>query len=120
MQPYLKDGYETKVIIFNAEAVRQYNAFFNISEEDVVQPLYCAKLWPEFTLFQPFQKKEIILRETQVTQIHDIKVNIHYLAQMCVIEQKKVRQFMKYVLELQIYKNKYKCITIRQTFMEKF
>ena len=102
MQPYLKDGYETKVIIFNAEAVRQYNAFFNISEEDVVQPLYCAKLWPEFT------------------QIHDIKVNIHYLAQMCVIEQKKVRQFMKYVLELQIYKNKSKCITIRQTFMEKF
>lgn len=75
---------------------------------------------PNLRYFNRFKKKEIILRETQVTQIHDIKVNIHYLAQMCVIEQKKVRQFMKYVLELQIYKNKSKCITIRQTFMEKF
>lgn len=66
MQPYLKDGYETKVIIFNAEAVRQYNAFFNISEEDVVQPLYCAKLWPEFTLFQPFQKKKSYLEKPKL------------------------------------------------------
>lgn len=119
MQLYLKDGHEIRDIVFNEADVRRYNAFFHISEEDVVPPLYCAKLWPEFTLFEPFQQKEIILRETEVTQIQDVKVNVHYSAQMNILEWKKVRQFMKYVLELEIYKNKNKCITIRQTFMEK-
>ncbi|NWK83565.1 hypothetical protein HYE69_01880 [Staphylococcus sp. GSSP0090] len=119
MQLYLKDGHEIRDVIFNEADVRRYNAFFHILEEDIVPPLYCAKLWPEFTLFEPFQQKEIILRETEVTQIQAIEVNVHYSAQMVVLERKKVRQFMKYVLKLEIYKNKYKCITIRQTFMEK-
>ncbi|PHK50511.1 hypothetical protein [Staphylococcus edaphicus] len=119
MQCYLKDGHESIEVVFNAEEVNQYKAFFNILISEAVPPLYCAKLWPKFSLFQQLKNSEIVLKETQVTQIQDIKVNVHYLAQLHVIEQKKIRQFMKYVLQLEIYKNENKCITIRQIFMEK-
>ncbi|WP_436854931.1 hypothetical protein [Staphylococcus caeli] len=120
MQPCLNDGHEAIIIQFNGEEVEAYKQLFgDTSPSNQVPPLYCAKLWPQFELFQPFMKKAILLKETQVTQIYDLEVNSHYLAEIYTIEQKKVRQFMKYVLKLEINKNENKCITITQTFMER-
>jgi len=120
MQPYLNGGHEIKIIQFDGKEIDAYKQLFGDNSTSIlVPPLYCAKLWPQFELFQPFMKKSILLKETQVTQIYDLKVDSHYLAKIYILEQKKVRQFMKYVLKLEINKNEYNCITIIQTFMER-
>ena len=118
MERYLKDGHEVREVIFNDKEVDIYNQLFGDQLTNSVPPLMCAKLWPEFTLFQEFIENEILLKETEVTQIQPLSVNEYYLAHMYIVGCKKVRQYMKYIVKLEINKNKYKCISITQTFLE--
>ena len=119
MQHYSNDGHEVRDVIFNDKEVNIYNQFFGDEPTNIVPPLLCAKLWPEFTLFQEFIENEILLRETEVTQIQPLSVNEHYLAHMYIVDCQKIRQYMKYIVKLEINKNKYKCISITQTFLER-
>ncbi|MDW8543913.1 MULTISPECIES: hypothetical protein [Staphylococcus] len=118
MQHYLNDGHEVREIIFNDKEANIYNQLFGDEPTNIVPTLLCAKLWPEFTLFQEFIENAILLKETEVTQIQPLSVNEYYLAHMYIVECKKVRQYMKYIVKLEINKNKYKCISITQTFLE--
>lgn len=118
MRHYLNDGHEVREVIFDDKEVDVYKQLFGDELTNSVPPLMCAKLWPEFTLFQEFTENEILLKETEVTQIRPLSVNEYYLAHMYIVGCKKVRQYMKYIVKLEINKNKYKCISITQTFLE--
>lgn len=60
MQLYLKDGMEIREVQFTNEEVQNYCELLNIKYDHYVPTLMCAKLWPQFELFQSFSKKPII------------------------------------------------------------
>lgn len=118
MQRYLKDGHEILEIEFDASEIKAYNQLFGIQPLTQVAPLFCAKLWLEFQLFQPFRYKNLILRETEVQQLQTLYINEQYHAHLYFLNQSQVRKFMKYTFKLEINKNREKCITIIQVFLE--
>ncbi|MDG0842892.1 hypothetical protein M4L39_05505 [Staphylococcus equorum] len=118
MHYYLKDGHEEQEIIFNEAEVMAYNQYFNQHPLNKVPHLYCAKLWPQFQLFQQHASRNILLKETEIKQSNSLKTNETYLAHMYIAEKKKIKQFMKYTFRLEISKNSENYITIKQTFLE--
>ncbi|MDG0821919.1 MAG: hypothetical protein L0L52_06045 [Staphylococcus equorum] len=114
----LKDGHEEQEIIFIEEEVVAYNQYFNQRPLNKVPPLYCAKLWPEFQLFQQYANRNILLKETEINYSKPFETNETYLAYMCIVEKKKIKSFTKYIFKLEIHKNSEKYITIKQTFLE--
>ena len=64
MQLYLKDGMEIREVQFTNEEVQNYCELLNIKYDHYVPTLMCAKLWPQFELFQSFQKAYHIKRHT--------------------------------------------------------
>ncbi|MBO1222102.1 MULTISPECIES: hypothetical protein [Staphylococcus] len=119
MQHYLKDGHEDKQMVFHKGDVVAYNQLFEQKLENFISPLYCASLWPEFELFQPFIARNLLLKSTEIEYLHALKTEMTYDVQLSLIEQKRVRQFVKYVFEMKINKNRVKCIYIKQTFLER-
>ncbi|KRG09310.1 hypothetical protein [Staphylococcus sp. NAM3COL9] len=114
----LKDGHEEKEIIFNKDEVMAYNQYFNQYPLNKVPPLYCAKLWPKFKLFQQHAKRNILLKETEINQLNSLKMNETYLAHMYIAEKKKIKKIMKYTFKLEITKNSENYISIKQIFLE--
>ena len=114
----LKDGHEEREIIFNEGDVIAYNQYFNQYPLNKVPPLYCAKLWPEFQLFQQYANRNILLKETEIDHTKSLETNETYLAHMCMIEKKKIKSFMKYTFKLDVHKNSEYYITIKQIFLE--
>ena len=112
MQHYLKDGHEDKQMVFHKGDVVAYNQLFEQKLENFISPLYCASLWPEFELFQPFIARNLLLKSTEIEYLHALKTEMTYDVQLSLIEQKRVRQFVKYVFEMKINKNRVKCIYI--------
>lgn len=115
----LKDGHEEQEIIFNEEEIIAYNQYFNQRPVNKVPPLYCAKLWPEFELFQQHANRNILLKETGINHTKALETNETYLAHMCIVEKRKIKSFMKYTFKLEIHKNCENYITINQTFLER-
>ena len=74
MQLYLKDGMEIREVQFTNEEVQNYCELLNIKYDHYVPTLMCAKLWPQFELFQSFSKKPIILKETHIKTQHQLQV----------------------------------------------
>lgn len=72
MQLYLKDGMEIREVQFTNEEVQNYCELLNIKYDHYVPTLMCAKLWPQFELFQSFSKKPIILKR------HTLRHNINF------------------------------------------
>ena len=66
MQHYLKDGHEDKQMVFHKGDVVAYNQLFEQKLETFISPLYCASLWPEFELFQPFIARNLLLKSTEI------------------------------------------------------
>lgn len=114
----LKDGHEEREITFNVDDVIAYNQYFNQYPLNKVLPLYCAKLWPEFQLFQQYANRNILLKETEINHTKSLETNETYLAHMCIIEKKKIKSFMKYTFKLDVHKNSENYITIKQIFLE--
>ncbi|WP_210138314.1 hypothetical protein [Staphylococcus sp. GDH8C109P] len=119
MQHYLKDGHEQQEMVFHKKDVEAYNQLFKRSNSTDVSPLYCASLWPEFELFKPFISTNLLLKSTEIEQYHPLKIDVIYQVRLTLIEQKKIRQFIKYSFEMKINKNRTNCIYIMQTFLEK-
>ena len=119
MPHYLKDGHEQQEMVFHKKDVEAYNQLFKRSNSTDVSPLYCASLWPEFELFKPFISTNLLLKSTEIEQYHPLKIDVIYQVRLTLIEQKKIRQFIKYSFEMKINKNRTKCIYIKQTFLEK-
>lgn len=119
MQHYLKDGHEQREMIFPKKDVEAYNQLFAQTNSVDVSPLYCASLWPEFELFKPFISSKLLLKSTEIEQYHPLAIDVIYQVQLTLIEQKRIRQFIKYSFEMKINKNLTKCIYIKQTFLEK-
>ena len=100
MPHYLKDGHEQQEMVFHKKDVEAYNQLFKRSNSTDVSPLYCASLWPEFELFKPFISTNLLLKYTEIEQYHPLKIDVIYQVRLTLIEQKKIRQFIKYSLSL--------------------
>lgn len=121
MQYSSTDGTESKIVQFRSSSVASYKQLFNSNQygEDEVPPLYCAKLWGQFELFQQFHHSIITLSKTNIKQIEKLKVNEDYIAQMSILKCENIKQYKRYHFLLEIYKNNIKCISINQTFIKK-
>lgn len=121
MQYSSADGTENKVVQFQSSCVASYKELFDLNQYDnnEVPPLYCAKLWGQFELFQQFRHSAITLSKTNIEQIAKLKVNEDYIAQMTMLSCKIIKQYKRYQFLLEIYKNNAKCISINQTFIKK-
>ncbi|HLR19086.1 MAG TPA: hypothetical protein VK115_04140 [Staphylococcus sp.] len=118
MQYYLKDGHEEKEITFNEKEIMTYNQYFNLRPLKTISPLYCAKLWPEFQLFQKYIKRNILLKSTEILHSKRLQINEKYIVHMYIIEKKKVKHLIKYMFKLEIYKKNERYISIKQIFLE--
>jgi hypothetical protein len=121
MQYSSTDGTESKIVQFRSSSVASYKQLFNSNQygDDEVPPLYCAKLWGQFELFQQFRHSAIKLIKTNIEQMTQLKTDEDYIAQMTIKNCKNIKQYKRYEFLLEIYKNNLKCISINQTFIEK-
>ena len=87
MQLYLKDGMEIR-------EVQNYCELLNIKYDHYVPTLMCAKLWPQFELFQSFSKKPIILKETHIKTQHQLQVDCTYEATLHKVSQKLIKNII--------------------------
>lgn len=115
------DGTESKIVQFRSSSVASYKQLFSSNEygDEEVPPLYCAKLWGQFELFQQFRHSSIKLIKTNIEQIAQLKIDQDYIAQMTIINCKNIKHYKRYEFLLEIYKNNLKCISINQTFIKK-
>ncbi|GGG98777.1 protein VraC [Staphylococcus pragensis] len=119
MQFSLKSGTsEARYVSFREEDVRRYCDVIGRVYDGTVPPLMCAKLWPEFNLFQSFMRKKIILKRTRVTQYEKLECNMQYCVYLTHKRTTKVKRFDQYIFELKINKNNNTCMIIEQTFIE--
>src|SRR5699024_12365221 len=87
--------YTTLFRSFHKKDVEAYNQLFKQSNSTDVSPLYCASLWPEFELFKPFISSKLLLKSTEIEQYHPLAIDVIYQVQLTLIEQKRIRQFIK-------------------------
>lgn len=120
MQHYLNDGAKSEIrdIRFNEDEVRNYCQIIGKEYKGYVPELFCAKLWPEFTLFQEFINEKIYLKETKVYQTNKLVTCTNYKAELRKIEVRKIKNFNKYTYTLKINKDNNNCIYIEQTFIK--
>lgn len=118
MQLYSKDGMEIREVQFTNEEVQNYCELLNIKYNHYVPTLMCAKLWPQFELFQSFSKKPIILKETHIKTQHQLQVDCTYEATLHKVSQKLIKNIIKYTYGLEINKDKKHCMYIKQIFIE--
>lgn len=119
MPYYLNNGVEKIHFSFDVDFVKQYCALMQLeySETDV-PPLCCAKLWPQFQMFQSFVGQSITLRSTELQQCEPLHINKDYLATLQCIEVRRIRSFRKYTFQLHITDERNEVLTITQTFVE--
>ena len=110
MQLYLKDGMEIREVQFTNEEVQNYCELLNIKYDHYVPTLMCAKLWPQFELFQSFSKKPIILKETHIKTQHQLQVDCTYEATLHKVSQKLIKNIIKYTYGLEINIKNIVCI----------
>ena len=91
---------------------------FNLQMKKFKITLMCAKLWPQFELFQSFSKKPIILKETHIKTQHQLQVDCTYEATLHKVSQKLIKNIIKYTYGLEINKDKKHCMYIKQIFIE--
>lgn len=59
---------ETKMLIIDIEAVRQYQRLCGCPKTEEIPLLFLARYWREFDIFAPFVKAPILLVETEVVK----------------------------------------------------
>lgn len=120
MQHYSNDGTQTEIkeIRFNEDEVKKYCEIIGIEYKGYVPELFCAKLWPEFKLFQEFINEKIYLKETKVYKRDKLVTCTNYKAELRKIEIRKIKNFNKYIYTLEINKDNNNCIYIEQTFIK--
>lgn len=121
MQYSSTDGTETKIIRFANKQVARYKELFDLTdyEDNEVPPLYCAKLWGSFELFQQFKRKAITLVKTNMQQLNNLKVEEDYNARLTLLSSKKLKMYRRYEFLIEINKNNFNCISIKQSFIER-
>lgn len=72
---YLKDCKEGRTIRFTNDEVQNYCELFNLEFTGNILTLMCAKLWPEFKIYNSFINNTIVLVETQIKEIHKLATN---------------------------------------------
>ncbi len=120
MQHYLNDGPQSEIreIRFNEDEVKKYCEIIGVEYKGYVPELFCAKLWPEFTLFQEFINEKIYLKETKVYQTNKLVTCTNYKAELRKKEVRKIKNFNKYTYTLKINKDNNNCIYIEQIFIK--
>ena len=111
---------EQQWVHFDEEEVERYRMLIGDVDDGScsVPVLYCARLWPEFDLFQAINGQELKLRETNVEQNLTLDVQRRYLAELRVLNVRQIRHFTKYQLQLVLYEEGQLAVTIQQTFVK--
>lgn len=104
---------ETRTLTIEAEELQAYQKLIQYPENDI-PPLYFARFWHEFELFQPFISLPITLIETKVTQVGLLPKQPHVHATLTLLEVKKIKHFERYRFEMNVND----VLTVQHTFVK--
>lgn len=104
---------ETRTLIIDEFELQAYQALFHYAENDI-PPLFFARFWYMFELFQPFITLPITLVETQVTQNAPLPKQPHVQATLTLLEATKIKHFERYRFEMNVND----VLTVHHTFIK--
>lgn len=121
MQYSLNGGSEWQSIYFSQQLVTDYKDLFQLKLGDTgeVPPLLCARVWPNFKLFQIFKNRSIALVCTDLTQHYKLNCDITYQAKLTCKKVKQLKKYTKYTFVLEIFEHHSLCLAITQQFIER-
>lgn len=106
---------ETKMLIIDIEAVRQYQQLCGYPQTEEIPLLFLARYWREFDIFVPFVTAPILLVETEVVKKKPIPFTDSLRATLTWSVAQDLKRFKRFRFELSLPgQNK-----IRQTFIQK-
>ncbi|MEJ7542598.1 hypothetical protein [Staphylococcus intermedius] len=110
---------EVKDYCFDEKEVQRYQQFFNMPQTTTVPLFMTARVWPLFSLFQPFKETAIQLVATEMEAHHPLKVGVHYQVTMAVLKVQQIKAFQCYQMTLSFEQGDTCHCRIIQTFVSR-